>query len=179
MIELVPGDNDDVAFLSLVQRIMNGVIAALQVYEVYLVHIDNWFDHKWLGWRSRRGRRCVPMFTPNRVLSQKHFMFDRKESAWKTRNDRRKLHLLQPGRPYIAQPIDQFSKSAAFVWYSGNTTKNTLGSLMVYASGPEGSAWYASFRKDKHWAIADGYAITPNQLISFEKRGLEMELVKA
>jgi hypothetical protein len=49
MIELVPAERDDAAFLSLAQRIVTGAIAGLQAHEVYLVHIDNWFDHKWLG----------------------------------------------------------------------------------------------------------------------------------
>ena len=49
MIELLPAENDDVAFLELAQRVVNGAIAVLQVHEIYLVHVDNWFDHKWLG----------------------------------------------------------------------------------------------------------------------------------
>ena len=54
VIELVPIQHDDVAFLSLAQRIMNGAIAELGMREVFLVHVDNWFDHKWLGWWSRK-----------------------------------------------------------------------------------------------------------------------------
>jgi hypothetical protein len=65
MIELIPAKHDDVAFLSLVQRIINGAIAEPQVREVFLVYIDNWFDHKWLGWCSRKGEEelRVPLFT--------------------------------------------------------------------------------------------------------------------
>lgn len=83
MIELIPAEHDDAAFLSLAQRIMNGAVAALEIRDVFLVHVDNWFDHKWLRWWSRRGEELrVPTFTPNRVRSEKHFVWDVDKSAW-------------------------------------------------------------------------------------------------
>lgn len=63
MIELIPCEHDDDAFLALVQKIVNGAIDTLQVHEVYLVHVDKWFDWEWLGWRSRRGKELkIPPF---------------------------------------------------------------------------------------------------------------------
>ncbi len=56
MIELIPGEGDDVEFLALVQRIVNGAVSALDVREVFLVHVDNWFDHKWLGFCQLEAR---------------------------------------------------------------------------------------------------------------------------
>src|SRR6266852_6141254 len=102
MIELVPAELDDVAFLSLVQRIVNGAISSLQVREVYLVHIDNWFDHKWLGWWSSWKHKelkvlYVPPFNPNRVRSQKHFLWDGNSSRWTLTGQGKNLHLRQPG----------------------------------------------------------------------------------
>jgi hypothetical protein len=110
MIELIPAKHDDVAFLSLVQRIINGAIAEPQVREVFLVHIDNWFDHKWLGWCSRKGEEelRVPLFTPNRVSSEKHFVWDEKASAWTSTALSKPIHIRQPGRPWLA------SRSAVF-----------------------------------------------------------------
>jgi hypothetical protein len=77
MIELVPTEQDDAAFLTLTQRIVNGVIAILEMREVYLVHVDNWFDHKWLGWWSSWEHKelkklYLPPFNPNRVRSSAH-----------------------------------------------------------------------------------------------------------
>ena len=54
MIELVPTEPDDAAFLVLIQRIVSGAVAVLKMHEVYVVHVDNWFDYKWLGWWSNR-----------------------------------------------------------------------------------------------------------------------------
>jgi len=178
MIELVPAEHDDVAFLSLAQRIMNGAIAALQMREVFLVQVDNWFDHKWLGWWSRKGEEelRVPLFTPNRVRSEKHFVWDVEKSAWTSIGLPIPLHIRQPGRPWLARPLDRYSKCAAFIWYSGSTAMNKVGSLMLYLSGAEGYAWYASFKKDEHWAVSDEFRVTRRELASFEERGRQMEL---
>ena len=180
MIELVPAERDDAAFLVLAQRIVNGAIEALQMREVYLVHVDNWFDHKWLGWWSWKGTElCVPPFNPNRVRTQKHFIWDAKASGWAYVGPGKPLHVRRPGRSASAQPLDRFSESAAFIWYSGNTATNRAGSLMLYLSGADRYAWYASFKKDEHWTVAHECGITRRELLSFEERGRQMELVQA
>jgi hypothetical protein len=181
MIELIPSEHDDAAFLSVSQRILNGAITALQVRDVYLVQIDNWFDHKWLGWWSRwRNGKVeelrVPLFCPNRVCSEKRFIQDVETSVWKSVALLRPLHIRQAGRPWLAQPLDRFSKCAAFVWYSGNTATNKVGSLMFYLSGPDAYAWYASLKGDVQWTVADEFRITRRELESFEERGHQMEL---
>ena len=179
MIELVPAEHDDVGFLLLAQRIVNGAVAAMQIREVHLVHVDNWFDCKWLGWRSRRGEDelRVPLFSPNRIRSQKHFVWDVDRSAWTSVSPPKTLHIQQAGRPWLSRPLDQFSNHAAFIWYSGNTVTNKMGSLMVYLSGADGYSWYASFKKSEQWTVADELRITRHDLASFEQRGRQMELV--
>ena len=60
---------------------------ALDVREVFLVHVNNWFDHKWLGWRSwSEGELCVPSFDPHRVRSEKRFIRD---EDWRGMDGRR------------------------------------------------------------------------------------------
>jgi hypothetical protein len=180
MIELVPAEHDDVAFLSLAQRIINGAITALEIRDVFLVHVDTWFDHKWLRWWSRRAEELrVPTFTPNRVCSEKRFSWDGDRSTWTPVGLPRPLHIRQPGRPWLAQSLDRFSKHAAFVWYSGGTATNTLGSLMFYLSGADGYAWYASLKKADQWTFADECQITRRELVSFAERGQPLETVLA
>jgi hypothetical protein len=180
VIELVPAEHDDVAFLAVVQRVINGAVAELRVGEVFLVHVDNWFDHKWLGWWSRKEEELrVPTFTPNRVRSEKHLAWNAETSAWAGVDLQKPLHVRQPGRPWLAQPIDRFSESAAFIWYSGNTATNQAGSLMLYVSGAGGYSWYASFRKRDEWAVADECRITRRELTTFEERGRQMDAARA
>jgi hypothetical protein len=88
------------------------------------------------------------------------------------------LHVRQPGRPLLAKRLEQFSKIAAFAWYSGNTATNKIGSLMFYLSGADAYAWYASFRKNEGWAVVDEFHITRRELASFEHRGLQLEMVQ-
>src|SRR2546430_8818676 len=176
MIELVPAENDDVLFLSLAQCIVNGAIVELRVREVFLVHVDNWFDHKWLGWWSRKDEELrIPTFTPNRVRSEKHFVSKAETSAWESVGLQRPLHVRQPGRPWLAQPIDRLSESAAFVWYSGNTATNNMGSLMLYLSDAEAYSWYASFKKSEGWTMNDERRITRREVLVFEERGRQLE----
>src|SRR4051812_39065139 len=113
MIELIATEHDDSAFLSLAQRITNGALVELGVREVFLVHVDNWFDFKWLGWWSRNKEELrVPTFTPNRVVSEKHLIMAA-DAAWEPIAMQRPLHVHHPGRPWLAQPVNRFSKSAA------------------------------------------------------------------
>jgi hypothetical protein len=183
MIELVPEEHDDPAFLSLARRIVNGAIADLQVREAYVVHIDTWFDFKWLGWWSwrkpRLSRLVVPPFNPNRVNGQKHFIQEAAGTEWTYAGSGRPLHLRQAGRSSLAQPIERFSGSAAFIWYSGNTAINTTGSLMVYRSGTDGYAWYASFKKDDKWTFKGEARVSRRELQLFEDRGRQMELLRS
>ncbi|HYV38965.1 MAG TPA: hypothetical protein VE988_24990 [Gemmataceae bacterium] len=177
MIELIPSEHDDSGFLSLAQRIVNGALASLQMLEAYLVHIDNWFDHMWLAWWSRKGEELrIPTFTPNRVQSERHFVWDLEKSAWISTDLTMPLHVRQPGRPWLAQPLDRFSTRAAFVWYSGNTVANGIGSVMLYISGAESYAWYASFVRTEHWKVKVEFRITRRELESFEQRGRQMEV---
>lgn len=183
MIPIIPVENDDAGFLSLIQRILNGAVAETQTREVYLVQIDNWFDHKWLGWHSRWSHKAiaelrVPSFNPNRVCSEKHFACDMDSSAWNSIDMPAPLHIRQQVRRWAAKPIEQISKSAAFAWYSGNTEMNKVGSLMFYLTGPDLHAWYASCQKSERWVVTDEFHITKGELKSFEERGLQLELAQ-
>ncbi len=181
MIRFVAAPHDDPEFISLVERITNGAVAALNVGEVFLIHIDNWFDFKWLGWWSWGQkwlkRLVVPPFNPNRVLEQKRFVRDANEIDWKRTHSGRPLHVRRAGRQSFAQPIDGYSESAAFVWYSGNTATNTRGSLMFYGPGDQGDAWYAAFEKKEGWTIHRETRISRRELLSYEERGREMTIV--
>jgi hypothetical protein len=181
MLELAAAEHDDDGFLTLAERIMNGAIAVLQVREVYLVHIDNWFDFKWLGWKTPKREESlrIPPFSPNRVQTEKHFVWSAELSAWISIGLPKPLYYWPDKGSWIAPPIDRLAERAAFIWYSGNTTTNKVGSLMVYLSGADRYAWYASFRKGKHWALADECGISRRELESLAERGRQLELAQA
>jgi hypothetical protein len=184
MIDLIPCEHDDAGFLALAQRIIGGALQLLRAPEVYLVHVDNWFDHKWLGWWSRWKHKelkelYVPPFHPNRIRSQKHFVWDAIHAQWSCTGQGKSLHIRQPGRWQRAVRLDRFSQSAVFVWYSGNTLKNGAGSLMLYLSGAADYAWYASLRREKEWRVDEGFHITRRELLRFEESGRDVETRQA
>jgi hypothetical protein len=115
------------------------------------------------------------------VLLQKRFIWEPDSSQWTLTGEGKSLHFRQAGlgRRSVAQKLDQVAQSAAFVWYSGNSLTNGAGSLMLYRSGAENYAWYASFRKDEKWTIADGFKVTRRELMSFEECGRQAASVEA
>lgn len=67
---------------------------------------------------------------------------------------------------------------SSFIWYSGATAKNKVGSLMFYASGAQGYSWYASFREAEEWTVSDEFQITRRELLDFEKLGRLLECAR-
>lgn len=176
MIRLVPSDGDDRDFLLLIQRIINGALAALGTHEAFIVQTDNWFDFKWRGWWSWTGKELkIPPFTPRRVRAQSHFAWDAASSSWRYDGPGEVLHVDQPGRSYVSRPLNRVSPSAAFVWYSGNTATNRAGSLMIYLAGADRYSWYASFQVDGEWKIKRECEIDRRELLSFLEKGRRIE----
>src|ERR1017187_7495295 len=131
MIELIPLEHCDPDFLSLVQQIVNGAVVTLRARDVHLVHLDNWFDHKWLGWGTRRGDALrIPPFNPNRVCLEEHFVWDEGDARWTSFQVDMPLHVRRPGSSWQFHPVDLPSKFTALIWYSGNTITDGAGSLM-------------------------------------------------
>lgn len=176
VIEFAADETDDGNFLELAQQIVNGALVDLHVAEVYVVHVDNWFDHKWLGWwsnwrRTQLQKLFVPPFVPNRIKSQTHFVRDAEGLGWITAGHGKNLHVNQSGRHRLRKPLDRVTESGVFVWYSGNSVANQAGSLMLYQSGAEDYAWYASFLKNEQWKVNQGFRVTRRELNCFEERG--------
>ncbi len=82
MIRLESTENIDYSFVAIVEQILINTLQLYQPAKVYVVQIDNWFDHKWLefdsnsndsdelGWRAKL---MLPPFEPSRVVRQLSF----------------------------------------------------------------------------------------------------------
>jgi hypothetical protein len=53
MIALTPSPDDDHDFIESVSRLIAGSVAVHRPEEVWVHKIDNWFDHKWLGFSGK------------------------------------------------------------------------------------------------------------------------------
>lgn len=47
-IQIAAGETDDPQFVTLLNSLVRGLIEEAKPQEVWIIQIDNWFDHKWL-----------------------------------------------------------------------------------------------------------------------------------
>ena len=155
---IISNETDDPVFVEHILRIIKGVLSQSSSRDVWIVKLNNWFDHKWLGfWGHGPYSNQVslkplrlPSFHPNRILSERYW----------ARNTDGELHLpktvkdLHP-KEYTGwePPLNTLTESGVMIWFSGNSKQNGRGSLMVYViEKMNSSAWYASFSRNKSWA---------------------------
>jgi len=168
---------DDPAFLQLLSRLIRGVLAENKPQEVYIVTIDNWFDHKWLKFSGigvvpfefpafmnrddgaldefRQPQVTIPPFSPGRVVAQRYFHRGR-DGFYTEAEPPTLLQKIsrQRSAKNLHRRIHNVSDSAVFVWYSSNTLVNERASVMVYSvKNQHVETWFAAFRKDADWKL--------------------------
>ena len=168
---ITPTASDDPEFVGIVSRILDSSVELYRSAEVYVIHIDNWFDVKWRAFSGRvlgavgiwKRQLTVPPFRPNRVLSQSHFSVVHGDYVV-THAD--PLHRNQPSSEDLYRDIRHLADSALFFWYSGASLQSGRGSLMLYhiADG-EASSWYASFHRAPAWKLLHTREISRAELL--------------
>jgi hypothetical protein len=189
-LEIPVQPNDDPGFLDLICRAITAELEVKTAQEVFVIRIDNWFDHKWLNFSGigrvafnnagskyiadtaldefHQKKATFPPFSPKRVVAE--HSFTRAEDG---------SYSLAPAAPLVHSQkrasscwnlhrrIANFSGSALFVWFSSNTDVNHRGSLMVYrANGNRVTSWYSSFSKEREWRLLRTEGIGREQLRS-------------
>ena len=150
------GPTDDAGFVEVLNSLLQGPISRYKPKALWIIQIDNWFDHKWLKFSGMGGvaspfllgglltpfdsvkvefyqdKLTFPPFTPNRVLAQWFYIRigdDYMEAALPAVPHKSKR---QRSPMNLKRRIQDSSRSACFVWYSANTAANGRGSVMVY-----------------------------------------------
>lgn len=152
---------DDPKFINLIGAFVSEYIKSTSASQVCLIHIDNWFGERWLGFagkfsgiagiRQRRGKLgidertrslAIPPFRPSRVQAYAGYTIS--EDGTSNEFTPRPVHSEKNGgctRTLFGNGL--------YVWYSGNTAQNTTGSLMVYELNMGGqNAWYLNLSID-------------------------------
>jgi hypothetical protein len=180
-VSIPSGLTDDNDFIDLLNLLVNGLLIQQTPEQLWVIQIDNWFDHKWLrysgsgivaspfpaNWTSSfmdrftsvkeqfwQDKLTFPPFAPNRVTGQWSFL----------RSDQEYIEAALPKLPHaesrrrshanLHRRAENFFQSASFVWYSGNTLKNGRGSVLVYNLGAaEPVCWFVAFAKKLSWTI--------------------------
>ncbi len=167
--------SDDKNFLSALNGFVDQLISDLEPAEIYAIRINEWFDHKWLGYSGRGiiqfpysepyilakldkkflDRLTFPPFNPNQVIA---------EHYWKLQNSGIYNGTETPYCIYNQKPkydsynwhslVESVSSSGVFVWFSSNSENSGRGSVMVYSiEGVDVQTWYASFSEESGWDI--------------------------
>jgi hypothetical protein len=149
-------ETDDRTFIAMVNSVAHGIVNRSGApNELWIIHIDNWFDHKWLGFSGTgrvdfaavgdkiftarvvfsgaKRRLNFPPFSPNRVLEQKLFVRTGNDYSETPVHVRPHAAEKRPSETNLQVTLQEFSRSASFLWYSGNTLANGKGSVMVYS----------------------------------------------
>lgn len=180
--------------LDCLNALLNALLAQQTPGQLWVIQIDNWFDHKWLrysgsgsvsasklfptDWTSSfmdrltsvkeqfwRDKVTFPPFAPDRISAQWSFL----------RTGGGYIEVALPKLPHsksrrrshtnLNRRVEDFVQSASFVWYSGNTLKNGRGSAMVYSIGPGKSVcWFAAFGRKSGWMLERTKGIDKEQV---------------
>ena len=171
---IVVAETDDPYFVELANRVVNGLVARYQPDKVWIIQIDNWFDHKWLKFsgygliasnipmdrydtvkaESFQEKVTFPPFTPDRVLGQ--WSYERIGSEYSEFASRKLPHgnNRRSSDMNLRSRVQDFSNLALFIWYSGNTVATGRGSVMVYnVSQEQVDCWFLAFNRESEWRL--------------------------
>jgi len=169
------GETDDPYFIALLDSLVSGLAKTKAPEGLWIIQIDNWFDHKWLRFSGistvdfqfpafmnrydaaldefHQDKVTFPPFTPNRVMAQWSFTRvgdDYVEVPSRVPHRAEK----QPSEANLQRRVQDFNRSASFVWYSAKTVANGRGSIMVYNSTADGvECWFAAFSRKETWKL--------------------------
>ena len=170
MISLKPKENIDESFVTIVERVLNGTLRLHPFEEVYVMLIDNWFDHKWLEFQSSRidsdelgwrNKLKLPPFEPSRIMNQLCFRKHTSALSGYETSSSNPLHISSANRS-----LAEICSSSAFVWYSFVGNSSDRGSVMVYLNREgKGAAWYGSFVRSPNWHINKVKGISKRELM--------------
>jgi hypothetical protein len=172
--------NDDSGYVDCISSIVSSLVGVYKPVRITVVNIDNWFDHKWVGFEGKElGVIAVhwnygfniPAFNPSRVVRQSDFRLNDRDSYAAV--DEPKLHRKQKSNSNFKRDLFGVDDSSLFVWWSGGTATNSQGSLMVYArTQSTKEAWYASFKLNDSWEVLRTYRIQRQFVVDMMKSSI-------
>lgn len=179
------GETDDPGFIEVLNSLLSELIAEHAPDQFWVIQIDNWFDHKWLGLsgmgliasniplntydtvkaESYQEKVTFPPFTPNRVVGQ--FSFVRVGNSY--------AESAPPALPHsnerkhsetnLRRRIRDFTRSGCLLWYSANTVANGRGSVMVYVvTADQVECWSAAFNRQQEWKLQATKGVSRSRL---------------
>jgi hypothetical protein len=164
MLEAHTTHQDARPFVGLVEAAVSGILALNQPESLRLVHVDNWFGPKWLGFSAKvaggvaiwmdEEHLTLPPFVPGRILSEQCWELDR-PSDYLPVESPLSLHVSQHGGANLRRLASSEAPGQAIVWYSGNTASNQRGAIMAYVPSRDAyRTWYVELDGGKSWSTS-------------------------
>ncbi len=180
MIELPAEDADAEGFLKRVESATRGLCRIHRPAEIIVVRIDNWFDHKWLGFSGKilgalgvwKSTLTVPPFVPNRVSWQRRYQRMESSGDYELTEPGPSLHITDTSTPKLRREVSRIAPDTALVWFSGNSKPNGKGGVMAYVPIENDYwAWYAGLTGNGEWKPQTLKGITPQEFQHLESSG--------
>jgi hypothetical protein len=177
-VELPLGEGDDPNLVRCAERLLGRAILSVEPQRVYVARLDNWFGHRWYGFRgkhlgvagfcNRMGDRqleVLPPFVPERVLAETCYE-QSPDGEYRPAEVPERLAIHQIGSENFSRHLDRFTDNGILFWYSGNSSSQTQASLMLYANTPEvKDGWYLSLRRENDaWQFQHGIGISKGEI---------------
>lgn len=164
MFELIAASDDDRGFVELVSGLIAGAMATHRSIDVLIYKIDNWFDHKWLGFSGKTlgalgvwsRPLTLPPFVSNRIIGEWHYRRHEVGDGYRELGPSPGIHHRGWSARNLHRQVERIVPDSALFWFSGNTAAMGRGSLMAYVpvDDQEHWPWFVALARDGEWRIA-------------------------
>lgn len=164
-------NNDNPNFILNCEKITHNLIEFWKPTEIFVNRIDNWFDQKWMGFSGTimhkisvwKGETTAPPFHPNRVeLSE---FYEKTAGRYMKKENPKTLHIYQESKDNLKRHISEFTNDGLFVWYSGNSKVNGVGTLMCYlVRESECRPFFITLTEKKEWSVSQTKGISQKEI---------------
>lgn len=160
---LIKKENDNPNFVLNCEKIIQNRINLWNPTDIFITRIDNWFDGKWMNFAGTKLHAIsfwnfddiltIPPFHPNRIESSD--FYQKTAEQYVKKENQKTLHIYQESNDNLKRYISEFTNDGLFVWYSGNSKMNDVGTLMCYlVRESEYHSFYISLSEKKDWNVS-------------------------
>jgi len=164
-------ENDNPNFILNCEKIIHNRIELWKPTEIFVTRIDNWFDQKWMEFSGTimheisvwKGETTIPPFHPNRIESSE--FYQKTAEKYVEKQNPKTLHIYQESKDNLKRRISEFTNDGLFVWYSGNSKANGIGTLMCYlVRESQCLPFFISLSEKKKWNVSQTKGILRNEI---------------
>tara|TARA_R110002073_G_scaffold220418_3_gene380625 strand:+ start:24 stop:611 length:588 start_codon:yes stop_codon:yes gene_type:complete len=175
---LIEKQSDNPDFILNCEKIILNRIEQWNPTDIFVIRIDNWFDEKWMEYSGNitsglsiwKGKTTIPPFHPNRVENSD--FYQKSAQLYVKKENRNNVHVYQESKDNLKRYISEFTGNGLFIWYSGNSKINAIGSLMCYlVRESECHPLFITLSEKKKWNVSQtkGIQLKSVQLILEKK----------